>query len=284
MLHMDNPYYPDWPEGLLTEQEAADRLGMAYGTLSEQRRTGRPVVAHVPVGSRACYWAEDVATASARRPGRPSEAAREAYSPPVASRPAPPASALRKVRKVRQRVPDDELKWTRDRRERDLSVLDRAVDGYLSEKDANLYLGISPRYGLASRRANGTAPAHELRNHRIVYRIEDLDAFDPKAATREAGLRRRDPNPTYSAMHRRVCKAFGSASEHDCEFGCGSPARDWAFIGDQDYLVADAERHRPRDRGMKYTTDAYRYVALCRSCHMLYDSRNEGRQRVEGAA
>lgn len=62
---------------------------------------------------------------------------------------------------------------------------------------------------------------------------------------------------TYSAQHKRVVRARGSASFRQCSTDCGGPARDWALIHDQD----------PEDPAS--------YMPMCRGCHMRYDGAGD---------
>lgn len=60
----------------------------------------------------------------------------------------------------------------------------------------------------------------------------------------------------YSANHNRVRKVRGSASNHACAMGCGSPAKDWAQVHGED------------------GTDPASYQPLCRRCHYRYDQES----------
>jgi hypothetical protein len=62
---------------------------------------------------------------------------------------------------------------------------------------------------------------------------------------------------TYSAVHQRLIRARGLASEHACA-ECGGQAADWAF-----------DNGDPRG----FSEDLDRYSPLCRSCHRKKDHR-----------
>lgn len=63
--------------------------------------------------------------------------------------------------------------------------------------------------------------------------------------------------PTYSAVHQRVRKRDGKASDHTCR--CGAPARHWAYIGPR----------APEDRLPYRGVDDYE--AMCTACHKRMD-------------
>lgn len=69
-------------------------------------------------------------------------------------------------------------------------------------------------------------------------------------------------NPTYNAVHRRLRKSRGQATEHLCP--CGSAAKGWAYTG---------ERTGPRP----YSTNLDDYTAMCWPCHVEYDRKQLGR-------
>jgi hypothetical protein len=69
-------------------------------------------------------------------------------------------------------------------------------------------------------------------------------------------------NPGYVAVHDRVHRARGKASEHRCT--CGAPAAEWSYDHkDPAHLLSD--------RGRPYSTNMDRYVPLCRPCHRRLD-------------
>jgi hypothetical protein len=69
---------------------------------------------------------------------------------------------------------------------------------------------------------------------------------------------------TYSAVHERLRRHRGRASEHPCEF-CGDQAGFWAY----DHLDPDPQHHRTL--GCPYSLDILHYVPLCGSCHQSFD-------------
>lgn len=59
--------------------------------------------------------------------------------------------------------------------------------------------------------------------------------------------------PPYQANHMRLRSRRGKADAHLCDGCCGSRAKDWALIHEQD------------------GADPMNYVPLCRPCHFAYD-------------
>lgn len=127
----------------------------------------------------------------------------------------------------------------------DLSVALRAVNGLLSEQDANLFLGLNPRWGLLNRRRYGTAPAHFRMAGRIFYRVEDLWHFDPRAAGRRG---HKAEAPGYNGAHRRVHTFRGSAKLYQCT-ECDSMAHDWAYLGG---CTEERVQRSGKDTGRRY--------------------------------
>jgi hypothetical protein len=71
---------------------------------------------------------------------------------------------------------------------------------------------------------------------------------------------------TYTAVHRRLRKWMGPASNYRCA-RCGEPASDWSYDG-SDPKPLTAQVH---DREVEYSSDLTRYRTLCRSCHTSID-------------
>lgn len=65
---------------------------------------------------------------------------------------------------------------------------------YLRTPDAAVHLGLSPRT-LEKHRCFGTGPAYHKLGGRIVYRVEDLEAWA------EQGLRRSTSDPGNGTVH-----------------------------------------------------------------------------------
>lgn len=65
---------------------------------------------------------------------------------------------------------------------------------------------------------------------------------------------------TYGAVHARLAREYGQASEYDCP--CGLPAEQWAYVGPR----APGER-KP------YSPNLTMYRAMCGACHRHYDQR-----------
>jgi len=68
---------------------------------------------------------------------------------------------------------------------------------------------------------------------------------------------------TYFAVHERLKRERGKASEHCCT--CGAPARDWAYQG------TTGEEKIEKYNGRKYSENLGDYLPMCRSCHLKLD-------------
>lgn len=68
----------------------------------------------------------------------------------------------------------------------------------------------------------------------------------------------------YEGVHIRIRDERGPASDYFCKH-CGKIAEDWAYD--------HCDRHEKHDeiRGLPYSTDAKRYIPLCKSCHQRFD-------------
>lgn len=70
---------------------------------------------------------------------------------------------------------------------------------------------------------------------------------------------------TYHAVHLRLRRVRGPASEYDCI--CGKKAQSWSYDG-----TDLNEKVEFKDgRNMAYSEDLSRYQPLCRSCHVRRD-------------
>lgn len=114
-------------------------------------------------------------------------------------------------------------------------------------------------------------PGHYCRACMIEYKREWRRA-------RGIGPRRvkapRTPKPhthstTYRAVHKRVQRAKGHASNHPCAH-CTSTAEEWAYDHtDPAPLVGTTGR----GISAEYSTDLARYLPLCKPCHSRFDAR-----------
>lgn len=90
-------------------------------------------------------------------------------------------------------------------------------------------------------------------------------------------------HPSYQALHDRLRRYRGRASEHTC-VGCGGQAQDWAYDhSDPGQLVTKVGKKQ-----IAYSTDLSRYQPMCRSCHHRLDTtqarntRRAARRRSQG--
>lgn len=78
--------------------------------------------------------------------------------------------------------------------------------------------------------------------------------------------------PSYRAVHDRLSRANGPASQHTCR--CGAPARHWAY-----QHTGEPEAELWSEGGLVYTTNPADYAPMCQSCHsFLDDSTKQARE------
>jgi len=70
----------------------------------------------------------------------------------------------------------------------------------------------------------------------------------------------------YEAIHSRLKREHGKASEHACA-RCDESAVDWAY----DHACPNEKTVERRGRIYAYSTNPDRYLPLCRSCHTRLD-------------
>ena len=80
---------------------------------------------------------------------------------------------------------------------------------------------------------------------------EEMSRFCARKCQMSVGLRYDPDASSYSALHRRVYKKYGKASEYPCFTGCCRPARQWASMAT--YAEIDG------------------YVPMCVPCHKIND-------------
>lgn len=74
----------------------------------------------------------------------------------------------------------------------------------------------------------------------------------------------RGENVGYPAVHARLRRLQGPASDHTC-ITCGSAAEEWAYQHTApDERISEAT-------GLPYTTDLAHYAPMCLSCHHQFD-------------
>lgn len=87
------------------------------------------------------------------------------------------------------------------------------------------------------------------------------DHGDPNAEVHHSGWRGDEVG--YTAMHERIYRMRGSATDHVCQ-RCGKPATDWAYDHN------DPNEREELGKG-PYSIDPTHYMPLCHSCHMKLD-------------
>ena len=79
---------------------------------------------------------------------------------------------------------------------------------------------------------------------------------------------RQNLSEKYQAVHMRVRRVLGKASDHEC-VECGAQAYDHAYNGLDPDAVCDLSQ---RGKGLvTYSPDPAFYEPLCRSCHQIKD-------------
>lgn len=68
----------------------------------------------------------------------------------------------------------------------------------------------------------------------------------------------------YHAVHARLRRLRGPASDHQCV--CGAQANEWAYVSDESDPLA-----RVDDQGRRYSTDLSKYFPMCTKCHYKSD-------------
>jgi hypothetical protein len=77
---------------------------------------------------------------------------------------------------------------------------------------------------------------------------------------------------TYDAVHDRLRRANGPASQHLC-IQCFDPAREWAYLHDDPNPLTEwMAKGQSRPSWVTYSTDPSRYQPMCVRCHRNMDS------------
>ena len=103
-----------------------------------------------------------------------------------------------------------------------------------------------------------------------MRRTGTLEAPAPRSGAEHPGWVGDDVS--YTAMHTRILKVRGRASEHEC-IQCEGVAAEWAY----DYT--DPSPKYRKGRGL-YSTDPARYVPMCVRCHKTFDGPRGTRRKV----
>ncbi len=71
---------------------------------------------------------------------------------------------------------------------------------------------------------------------------------------------------SYGAVHSRVSRARGPASEYRCK-QCDGPAAQWAY----NHCDPNERQFLLNGREYPYSLDLNNYMPMCRSCHQTFD-------------
>jgi len=77
--------------------------------------------------------------------------------------------------------------------------------------------------------------------------------------------------PGYTALHMKIGKDRGAASNYECAH-CGGRAAHWAY----DHLDPDERIGKDHGRMLPYSLDLDHYMPLCLSCHKRFDLAHAG--------
>jgi len=80
---------------------------------------------------------------------------------------------------------------------------------------------------------------------------------------------------SYDTAHKRVRSTRGLAKLYVCP--CGNQGRDWAYDHSIDaYTMTDTVVNVTTGRSFKatYSSNPFRYIPMCRSCHVYFDMYN----------
>lgn len=87
--------------------------------------------------------------------------------------------------------------------------------------------------------------------------IKDDKRLIPMAKFKEKNPTWTGDNATYWAIHRRIIRKFGKASEHGCKLCNSKEHIDWANVDH------------------KYTMELKKWIPLCKKCHRKYDKEKK---------
>lgn len=89
-------------------------------------------------------------------------------------------------------------------------------------------------------------------------------------------------HPTFAAIHKRLTRTLGRASEHDC-VDCGGPAREWSYNNaDPDELTAEISGRTRGRFTVAYSLDISNYDPRCTSCHRKFDQAHKRLVSTQG--
>lgn len=93
-------------------------------------------------------------------------------------------------------------------------------------------------------------------------------------------LRRKpDDQITYCTAHKRVRRAFGSATEHTCS-RCPNQAYSWALKHDAENTFW-GKNNATDPEPLPYSANVNDYMPMCASCHKLYDNEIAARKHPQ---
>ena len=113
--------------------------------------------------------------------------------------------------------------------------------------------------------AKGYCNGHYKHMQRKGYTQDLIQQYGPEHIGKLRMGRPKVAVPEYRGAHMRVYAERGKASEYECMEGCGKQAQEWAYCHCTDEAITDAKT------GRLYSLDVDSYVALCKSCHRLFD-------------
>lgn len=110
---------------------------------------------------------------------------------------------------------------------------------------------------------DGCPRPHHAKGYCSMHLVRFNKHGDPSIVAPIAGRPLKGDAPTWAAVHKRLERQLGRASEREC-IDCGGPAKEWSYTyGANDELV-DA-------KGLRYSEDFTFYAPRCIPCHRRYD-------------
>lgn|SRR5690606_10216664 len=102
--------------------------------------------------------------------------------------------------------------------------------------------------------------------HRWWRTGDPLGLKKPLHGERENSSYWKGDDVSYRAMHSRIARLRGKACDRQCAM-CSDQAEHWAY----DHTDPNPKWVTFKTRTVPYSTDEYRYVPLCRGCHLKVD-------------
>lgn len=110
---------------------------------------------------------------------------------------------------------------------------------------------------------------HYCRACHLAYRHE---RYGYSVRIRPRPRHRRTLSTGYRAVHKRVQRLRGPASDHPCQRCDAHQAEEWAYDHADPHPITAT--HPRSGRPVTYSLDPAHYLALCKPCHAQFDARS----------